>query len=136
MKLNEYQELSKRTIDTKKDSLEMLKESLIGLSEEVGELQSMYKKALFHGHPLVKQEAEKELGDILWYLTAICALGGYSLEEVAKANIEKLKKRYPEGFSNEASINRECEHEWVYNIVTAHRIPIFNKECKKCGKKE
>lgn len=74
------------------------------------------KHELFHKHPKghrikePKQTMEnlrEELGDVLWYLTWLCSEFGFSLEEVAQANIAKLRERYPEGFSVERSINRK-----------------------------
>jgi NTP pyrophosphatase (non-canonical NTP hydrolase) len=74
------------------------------------------KHELFHKHPeghiikepeLTRENRREELGDILWYLTWLCSEFGFSLEEVAQANIAKLRERYPEGFSVERSINRK-----------------------------
>ena len=69
-------------------------------------MADLIKKSVFHGHDVDKGEIKKELGDVLWYLSQIARLAGLSLEEVAVANIEKLSRRYPDGFSREASINR------------------------------
>jgi hypothetical protein len=43
----------------------------------------------------------------MWYVATLATTAGLSLEEIAVANIEKLKTRYPEGFSEERSIHRE-----------------------------
>ena len=79
----------------------------LGLSGEVGELNDMIKKWVFHGHDIDMQEVKKELGDVCWYVAMMCESFGFDLEEVMELNIDKLKKRYPEGFSEQASINRE-----------------------------
>ena len=52
---------------------------------------------------------KKELGDGLWYIAQACDAAGLTLAEVMEANLEKLAKRFPNGFSNDASINREAE---------------------------
>ncbi len=74
------------------------------------------KHELFHKHPkgheiekpkLTRENRKEELGDILWYLTWMCSEFGFSLEEVARSNISKLRARYPDGFSVERSINRK-----------------------------
>jgi NTP pyrophosphatase (non-canonical NTP hydrolase) len=70
----------------------------MGLCGESGEYSELIKKHVFHGKPLDKAEALKELGDCLYYLTAACISLGSSIEEVAKFNMEKLQKRYPDGF--------------------------------------
>lgn len=79
----------------------------LGLAGETGEFIDLVKKEKFHGHPPDDDKKMKELGDILHYLTGLCTMYGYSLEEVATLNILKLKERYPNGFSHEASRNRK-----------------------------
>ena len=49
----------------------------------------------------------KELGDALWFLAEIATAMGVTLDEIAAMNISKLMKRYPDGFSEERSVNRE-----------------------------
>ena len=49
----------------------------------------------------------KELGDLLWFVAEYCTAMGWTLEDVAMTNIEKLVKRYPGGFKIEQSLNRE-----------------------------
>lgn len=78
----------------------------LGLTGEAGEVSDMIKKHIFHGHDLNRGELVKELGDCAWYLALLCTAIDISLEEVLIANIEKLRNRYPEGFSESASINR------------------------------
>lgn len=104
MKLNEYQELSSRT--AAKHDNELINYGL-GIAGEAGEVADLIKKSSFHGHSIDKAEVKKELGDVLWYLGQIARLTGLTLEEVAQGNIDKLMKRYPEGFSTERSINRD-----------------------------
>ena len=48
---------------------------------------------------------------MLWYLAEIADALGVTLEDIARRNIDKLRKRYPDGFDPERSINREGEHE-------------------------
>lgn len=64
------------------------------------------KKALWHKHPLDKNAIVEELGDILWYVSEGASSLGVTLEEVAAHNIERLKIRFPDGFSSEHSIRR------------------------------
>lgn len=79
----------------------------LGLTGEAGEVADYIKKVLFHSHQLSKEKLAEELGDVLWYLTYLTNISGYSLSEIAELNIEKLEKRYPEGWSVERSIKRE-----------------------------
>ena len=108
---DEYQELALRTASQQSMESEetMLDAAALGLSGESGEIADHVKKILYHGHPLdnaTRDKIAKEIGDILWY----CAVGakgiGVSLSEIAQMNVEKLRKRYPEGFSTEKSLNR------------------------------
>jgi NTP pyrophosphatase (non-canonical NTP hydrolase) len=104
MKLNEYQDLSARTANS--HDFELANYGL-GIAGEAGEVADLVKKSVFHGHAIPKEEIKKELGDVLWYLSQLARLAGLTLEEVANANINKLMKRYPEGFSKDKSIHRK-----------------------------
>ena len=104
--LNDYQTLAART-DNEQEPLKMrLANYGLGAAGECGELIDMIKKHVFHGHELDKDEYKKECGDLLWYVSMLAKLGGFTLEEVATTNIDKLMKRYPNGFDKEASVNR------------------------------
>lgn len=110
MKLNEYQELSKRTIPNGvlKD---VISNYAMGLAGEGGEVIDLLKKVIHHGHPMTietKDKLSKEIGDTMHYVAGLCTLLEFNLEDVCKENIEKLKKRYPTGFSQFDSINREA----------------------------
>ena len=105
MTLNEYQQLSRRTLPT--GTPMGLANYAMGLTGESGEVVDHIKKHVFHGHKLDKAETMNELGDTLHYLSGIASMIGCSLEDIAVMNIEKLKRRYPNGFSKEDSINRE-----------------------------
>ena len=84
----------------------MLTISVMCLCGESGEACDLVKKHLFHGHELDRESLIKELGDVAWYLAEGAEALGIPLEEVFERNIEKLRRRYPEGFSSEKSINR------------------------------
>lgn len=82
---------------------------LFGLSGEVGELTDMVKKWIFHEKELDEDHAKKELGDVMWYIAMTCESFGWSLDEIMQMNIDKLKKRYPDGFDTERANNRSPE---------------------------
>ena len=107
MDLNEYQKLSQKTAAVHQDADKALIIAALGLGEEGGEVLDHIKKNYGHGHELDVGYLKKELGDILWYVAYMAEVLGLDLEDVAKGNIEKLAKRYPEGFSKEASKNRQ-----------------------------
>lgn len=91
--------------------LEELKNYSMGLCGECGEAVDILKKNLFHGKELDKTELMLELGDILYYLVAICNVLGIDVSEVALNNNAKLLNRYKEGFSKDASNNRVEEQQ-------------------------
>lgn len=78
----------------------------LGLVCEAGEAGDLLKKHLFHDHELNREQLIAELGDVMWYLGNICNVCEIDLAEVAQANIDKLARRYPDGFSEQASQNR------------------------------
>ena len=106
MLMNEYQRLALRTMNVS-ERREALSLGALGLSGESGEVTDLVKKFLFHGHPLDAEKVKKELGDVLWYLAVLADTCGIPLNDVATANIDKLRARYPDGFSEEASKNRK-----------------------------
>lgn len=105
MNLNEYQNLSKRTMPDKLDKKAAANYAM-GISGEAGEVTDIFKKVIFHGHKDNYDEIRKELGDVLHYLSGLATICGMSLEDVAQKNIDKLQKRYPNGFSEQDSRNR------------------------------
>ena len=107
MKVNEYQALDMTTLNPDLSKRDILINSVMGLCGESGEAIDIVKKWMAHGHDLDKDHLAKELGDIAWYLAEAATALDMDLEDILQANIEKLKKRYPEGFSSSASVNRE-----------------------------
>lgn len=106
---NEYQKLAMRTAGNN----DLVTNGILGLNGESGELADLLKKHWFQGHKFNSDKIIEELGDVLWYC-AILAEGLHTnLEYVMQMNIDKLKKRYPEGFSSERSINRDEYHEVI-----------------------
>lgn len=102
--VNELAELEGKSIRVKSGELIC---GVMGLNGEAGEVVDLLKKFVFHGHKFVKEDLVKELGDVLWYVALICDSLGITMEEVMEKNINKLKERYPEGFTEKASINRK-----------------------------
>lgn len=78
----------------------------LGIAGEAGEIADMIKKHLFHGHDLVLDNLVLEAGDVLWYLAMILSINGRTLDDSMELVIAKLNKRFRDGFSSQASINR------------------------------
>ncbi len=98
MKVNDYQQLANRTINPKLTKDQILINSVMGLCGESGEAIDIVKKWYAHGKELDKEALIKELGDVAWYLAEAALALEISLEAILQINIEKLKKRYPNGF--------------------------------------
>lgn len=107
MTINEYQKLAMTTLNPALSEKDVLINGVMGLCGESGEAIDIVKKWLAQGHELDKEKLAKELGDICWYLAETVTALGLSLEDIMAANIEKLRKRYPEGFDTERSVNRK-----------------------------
>ena len=109
MQLNEYQKLAMTTLNKDLSQKDVLINSVMGLCGESGEAIDIVKKWLAQGHELDKEHLAKELGDIAWYLAEAATALDMSLEGICQANIDKLKKRYPQGFDSQRSLTREEE---------------------------
>lgn len=106
MTINEYQSLAMRTLNPTLQKRDVLINSVMGLCGESGEAIDIVKKWFAQGHPLDKEHLAKELGDVAWYLAEAATALDIPLEQIFQDNIEKLKKRYPEGFEAECSMLR------------------------------
>lgn len=105
---NEYQKLALRTANGMNYSkFDFIVNSALGLCGESGEFADLVKKCVFQNHEWDYEHLAKELGDVAWYLAIGCEAIGYDLETVMQMNIDKLKKRYPDGFETERSIHRK-----------------------------
>lgn len=84
----------------------MLIWNAIGLAGEAGEVAELIKKGVFHRHGVDREKLHKELGDVLWYVAALCTKAGFDMSEVMQSNIAKLMQRYPDGYSSADSVRR------------------------------
>ncbi len=98
-----------RTVRTELTERDRLLMGALGISGEAGEVADSLKKMLFHGHPLDVPSVADELGDVMWYVVLLCDTLGLTLDDVLVRNVEKRRKRYPEGFTPERSIDRRDE---------------------------
>ena len=94
------------TLNPELSKKDILINSAMGLCGESGEAIDIVKKWLAQGHELDKERLAKELGDIAWYLAEAATALDVSLEQILQANIDKLQKRYPDGFDSQRSMVR------------------------------
>lgn len=121
---NEYQKLAMRTndwkgterlgtlVDASIDCIDIpdfggMVNGCFGLAGESGEVLDIVKKWIFHENGLDIDHLKKELGDVMWYVAMICESAGFTLDEIMKMNIDKLKARYPEGFDTYLANHRQ-----------------------------
>lgn len=110
MTFKRYQELAKRTINTDLTENKKLAHALYGLSSETGEISGIFQKEL-QGHEVRRDDLKEEVGDLLWFTAELCTVFGFDMGEIAQGNIDKLKKRYPDGFDEDRSVNRDLYSE-------------------------
>ena len=106
MKINEYQTEALRTASGMNAQYPMILNGVLGLGGESGECLDIVKKHLFQGHNLDEEHLAKELGDVAWYLAVSAYAIGYDLETILRMNVDKLRKRYPDGFDSARSQHR------------------------------
>lgn len=111
MNLKEYQEACKKTAQ-KFDNKE--REILcwgLGIAGEAGDVASCIKKTFIHKND-VTEGIRENIGDTFWYAAMICNYFNWDLEDVLKENIEKLKKRYPKGFTEKDAHRNGERTDW------------------------
>ena len=106
MEINEYQKKAMKSLNPSLNNDEVLLNGVMGLCGESGEVIDILKKHLSQGHDLNREKMIEELGDVAWYLAETAFALDVDLDTVLRKNLDKLKKRYPEGFSVADSINR------------------------------
>jgi NTP pyrophosphatase (non-canonical NTP hydrolase) len=101
MNIDDYQ---KRALTTVITSGDMFKDSLhwvLGINGEAGEVAEKVKKIIRDKNGKMtqqdKQELAKEIGDVLWYLAVFAHDLGFSLDDIARQNLDKLKSRKARG---------------------------------------
>lgn len=103
--IRDYAAAAKRTINPSLDMRDAREHALHGIASECGEIHGLYQK-VYQGHELSKERVMDEMGDLMWFIMELCFAEGIDPQEVLEYNIDKLRKRYPEGFSAERSVHR------------------------------
>lgn len=107
MTVNDYQQQAMLTLNREIPPKDLLVNAVMGLCGESGECVDLVKKHLFQGHELDRAKLVKELGDVAWYLAEAAEALGVPLEDILQGNLDKLRRRYPEGFAAERSRQRD-----------------------------
>lgn len=108
MTINDYQKRTYIAIQPHSDVKDEILNWSIGLSEECGEVMNHIKHFCWGGEQINNVEIAKELGDVLWYLSALCTVLNLDLDTVATLNMRKLEHRFGGEFTKEKS---QARHE-------------------------
>lgn len=88
------------------DSMGRMVHASMGIAGEAGEVIDATKKTWIYGKELDRENILEECGDLLFYITALLTETGFTIEDAMAANVAKLAKRYPEGYTDAAAITR------------------------------
>jgi len=84
----------------------------MGLVTEAAEIMDALKKHLFYGKDLDLVNLAEEMGDQFWYLAGMARVLGYTdFDQIMQTNIDKLKARFPEKFTEENALVRDLDKE-------------------------
>lgn len=104
--LNDFQRDCLRTTNRNLDWTQTVTNCVFGIVGESGEISEHFKKHWFHGHALDVEKVKLEIADVMFYCAWLSDTLGFDLGDVGESVIEKLRKRYGDGFSVEKSLNR------------------------------
>lgn len=105
MNIDDYQFLANRTAKQGDEKHDLIHAAL-GLTGEAGEFADVVKKHTIYDQELNREHAIEEVGDLLWYVALACETLGVRMSDVARGNIDKLQRRYPEKFTVEHAAAR------------------------------
>lgn len=111
MNLEKYGIEAKRTMSECETPLLDDLHMILGIQTESAEIADVYKKNIAYGKDLDLVNVKEEIGDLMWYIVNLCTLKGWDLEDIMHTNINKLKARFPEKFTNENALNRDLDLE-------------------------
>lgn len=112
MNVAEYQRLVKITAKKFKDEAHEIVCWGLGVIGEAGDVAGCIKKTVFHDNDQ-REGIRENLGDIMWYVAMICNFYGWKLEDVLDENIKKLKKRFPQGFTEKDASRGGTRKDWM-----------------------
>lgn len=109
--LNDYQCEAMRTAADLGSTRDNLLHAMLGLMDEVGELAKTMKAELAYGKELDINNLVEETGDVLWFTALMCNNLGVPMSYVAMNNLAKLRRRYPDAFSEADALARKDKED-------------------------
>lgn len=146
MDINTYVELSGRTECDQRKSLDRLKytdyktpdhlrddpllpvrinHAIIGMTGEIGELAGALEKWIYYGQHLDVVNIKEEIGDVLWYIALLCRTCKLDLNEIMEANIAKLRKRFPDKYTDERAAEEGRDRQAERKTLETHTPNLF-----------
>lgn len=127
MNFKDYQKRAYTAIQPHADKKDEVLNWVIGMAEEVGEVLNLIKHQYWGSEEIDKDALAKELGDVIWYTSALAKVLGVNLQAVAEMNVAKLEHRFPSGFDTEGSKNRkenekDFENTQIYKKIKAEMM--------------
>lgn len=112
MDFKDYQKRAYVAIQPHADEKDEVLNWAVGLAEEVGEVLNIIKHKYWGREDINREEVIKELGDVLWYTSALAKVLGINLQAAAELNVAKLEHRFNTGdFREEDSKNRHSKEK-------------------------
>ena len=111
MDINDYQARAADTVQFEKNSDQAITISLLGLSGEVGELSTEYKKKIRDGesYKIFREKIIEEIGDIMWYLSYIATHEDIEFSEILEESLKKITSRWENLHGNQPYLDLERE---------------------------
>lgn len=110
MEIKDYIEQSERTLIDKGHDQNLL-HAAMGIGTEAGEMLDQFKRVIFYGKDLDVVNVKEEIGDLMWYIAILVRELDLDFNEILQLNIDKLKARFPEKFTQDNALNRNLEKE-------------------------
>jgi len=111
MNLKEYQKKCNRTVKDFESEKEKILTWGLGIAGEAGDVAGCIKKTYIHNNDQ-KEGIRENMGDVLWYISVICNFFDWDMEDLFKENMEKLEKRYPDGFKYKDAQRQGTRTDW------------------------
>lgn len=111
MNLSEYQKLCKKTAKKIRNRDKKIMGWGLGIAGEAGDVAGCIKKTVAHSNDQ-RAGIRENIGDTMWYMAMICNFYGWNFDEVLAENIEKLRKRYPKGFTLKHARRKGTRVDW------------------------
>lgn len=130
MKISDYQTRTYIAIQPHTDKKDEVLNWSVGLCEECGEVMNHIKHFCWGNEPINNVEIAKEIGDVLWYLSALCTVLNLDFETVAQLNMRKLEHRFGGEFT-EAKSQARHEQELKFKDTDEYKNLIKKLERKE-----